>query len=54
MGWGGQVVGRALLVEKSQQEGRSPAFTWLEHCFSQHGSSSYEGRKACLQAVLVS
>lgn len=50
----GQVVGRALLVEKSQQVGRSPAFTWLENCFSRHGSSSYEGRKARLQAALVS
>lgn len=31
-----------MLVEKSQQEGCRPAFTWLEHCCSQDGPSPCE------------
>lgn len=31
-----------MLVGKRQEEGCHPPFTWLEHCFSQDGSSPYE------------
>lgn len=55
MGQVGQVVGGPVgLAGRKEPAGRTlSAFTWVESCCSQHGSSPYEGHKACLQ-VLVS